>query len=257
MNRARLMPMPWWWLMAPPRAMTLSMTASQAPRSTARPRRRRRRGSPDTGGAVGHAAGEGEVQAGAVDVGVGLVGRGRQGAVDGLEGGDTALVQPGAPSSGPRSRWCRRRSRPGTEGPGPRRRCGAPSTAPPAPRRASVAAAHSASTTAMVASSRPGSASSRTMRTQWSRHVEVAGGLGVVVEAQHGGRGAPAQDAPARLEPLGERRRSRRPAGSRPGRPGCSRSRAPVMTPRCLRSRRTSGSGRGPWPPAVRSRRCG
>ena len=39
-------------------------------------------------------------------------------------------------------------------------------------------------------------------------HVEVPRRLGVVVEAQHRRRGAPAQDAPARLEPVGERRES-------------------------------------------------
>ena len=86
---------------------------------------------------LGHAAGEGEVEAGAVDVGVATGGPRRPGCRRSPCSAAThGVVERGQRRpAAPRSRWCRPRCRRGTAAPGPRRRCGAPPTAPRAPRR--------------------------------------------------------------------------------------------------------------------------
>ena len=111
-----------------------------------------------------------------------------------------------APTTAPRSRWCPPRCRRGTAAPGPRRRCGAPSTARTRP-------SSSAWRPAARTRRRPRPGWRRAVRGRlrrgrpartWSRQLEVAGRLGVVVETQHGRGGAAPQDAPAHLEPVGE-----------------------------------------------------
>ncbi len=94
-------------------------------------------------GAVRGASGEGEVEAGAVGVGVRLVGRGHERPLDARRGRRrTASVEAGQrPTTVPRPRRCRPRCRPATAGRGPRRRCGARATARRGRRRGASAAA--------------------------------------------------------------------------------------------------------------------
>ena len=88
-------------------------------------RSRRPRPAGIRGDVPGRPAGEGEVEAGAVGVGVALVGRGDQGARHRCQR-VRARRRTGraGPPTGPTPRRCRRRCRPATAGPAPRRRCG-------------------------------------------------------------------------------------------------------------------------------------
>ena len=123
-------------------------------------------------------------------------------------------------------RWCRPRGRPGRPSPGPRRRCGAPASGPPAagpgrrrrgcggtPGRRRPGSSRSAS----------GSPSSRTSSRQPPPSNdgpgELPGRLGLVVEAEDGRGGAPPQHPAAGVEPVGE---PVEPVGgpAAPGRPG-------------------------------------
>ena len=125
----------------------------------------------------GRRPGEGEVEAGAVDVGVGLVGRGHQRALERLRGRrPPRRPGPGRTDQRPAISTVSTTMPARHSGAGPRRRCGARATARPAPSsRRSAPPAHSASTTASGGLRRAaGSASSRTMSTQRVGAVEVA-----------------------------------------------------------------------------------
>ena len=238
--------------MAAPWARVASVTASQACAVVA---------LAPLGVALGAAPGEGEVEAGAVGVGVGLVGRGGQGPSIGLERADDLVEEAG-------ERRPRARDLGGVDhdagraraGPGPRRRCGARASARPVATSSGCAPA---SAVHSVVDDRqrgrraaPGSASSSTMRTLVSPLLEVPLRLGLVVEAQHRRRGAPAQDPAAGLEAGGER-------GEAEGPPLLGRRQRVDAEPRlgddaegALAARRRAGSGWARWPPAGPGPRC-
>ena len=118
--------------------------------------------------------------------------------------------------------------------------------------------AASSATMPMVASTRAGSASSRTISTQLLSDPKWSLGLDLVVEAQHRGRGASPQHAPADLEcPRRSRSKPQAPLSLGRGERDGSASVASVMTPSvpseptksCVRSGPTAA--RGPTPPVV------
>ena len=155
--------------------------------------------------ALGPATGEGEVEAGPVGVGVGLVGRSGQRAVDrNSSAATTSSKRAGRAAHGPEisavsttmpARHRGARAETSLRCPSQR------STRATSSGSAPAAGVHSSSTTAMVAASRAGSVSSRTMSTLVSGCSKLRAGLGLVVEAEHGGRGSPAEDLAAGLEP--------------------------------------------------------
>ena len=124
---------------------------------------------------------------------------------------DAPPVSRGSIAHGPTPRPCRPRCRPATAGPGRRRRCGGRASARPARRRAAGRPrAHSWSTTARVASTRPGSASSSTISTLVSARSKT----GPTRSGRRGGArpGWPrGEDPPAGVQAFGEGGEAERP----------------------------------------------
>ncbi len=217
--------MPWWWLMAPPASRVARVTPSHA--STVVAGRPRVPGRGVVGaGAVRRPSGEGEVEAGAVRVGVALVGRGRKGPVDRAEGVDDGPVEGG------------QRRPPGRDLDGvdhharpPERGEGGHVVAVAQPAVDQVGAEHLAAAALVVDDGERRGHQGRIALVEHDEdvgvgQVEGASRLGRVVEAEHGRGGAAAQDAAAGVQAVGERGEAERPtdlARRAPGGPGNGR----------------------------------
>ena len=130
------------------------------------------------------------------------------------------------------------------------------------PSSSTAAPAHSSRDDRASSASTTCASPSSSTSSRWCRcRFEVALGLDGVVQAQDGGRRAPLQDAPARVEPFDERREAERGTRVRRG-AGWTRSRAPVMIPSvpslptnsCVRSGPTAARGA---PPVLMARAVG
>ena len=117
--------------------------------------------------------------------------------------------------------------------------------------------AHSASTTATVAVEEARVGLVEDDEDAVIGDVEVAGALGMVVETEDGGGGAPAQDPSAHLQSVGERGEAVGPSLLGVGEGTEPESGAGDDTEDALGSRRTPGSDRARWPPAAPCSRCG
>ncbi len=161
------------------------------------------------GVALGAAAAEGEVQAGAVGVGVGLVGRGGEGPVDGAERADHLVEEAG--QRGPRPRDL---GRVDDDAGAPQRgeRGDVVAVAEPALDQGAIERVGAGRAAALVVDD--GERAGEDVGVglvEDDEHVgvgllEVAARLGLVVEAQHGRRRAAAQDPAAGVEAGGEGR---------------------------------------------------
>jgi hypothetical protein len=262
-KRERLSPMPWWWLIAAPCGQRGTGHRRPTPAGSSRRPATRRRPS----GPLGASAGEREVQAGAVGVGVGLVGRGGQRAVEVLQRVEHRHRR-GSGSARPtnrRPRPCRPRCRPATAAPARRRRSGAQPPLDQAVVEAVTAPASVAHSSSTISTGWPPRVRDQLRRARRGTLVspcsKFRSGLRLVVEAEHRRRGSPAQD------PCGRRRGRRRTSGKpkarlpSPAGRGWMRRRASVITPSVpfapdeqLGQVRAGGRSRDRGP---RSGRCG